>query len=386
MRKVAFYLSLILIFTIPWEDAITLRGVASISRYIGILTAAIWLISLFFTGKIRKPTTYHLLVILFMLWNFASLIWTVALTETLQEILTYVQLIILIWIIWDLYTSIESVYRAMNAFIFGAYVAIFATINNYIHGHEIEVYSGGRYAGVGNAVDLALILTIGLPIAWYLAISSHQSKKLLIKIINFAYIPLALFSILLTGTRMAIFAVIPAVVYVLSTFNRAKPILKITSVVAVIGSMFIVEPLIPRSTLDRLQTAFSSISAGDLGGRIPLWQQSLAYFSASPIIGIGSGALNSSIMLGTVAHNTFISVLTELGIFGFILFIFILFYVLYAAIIQKNDLSKLWISVLSIWVIGVSTLTWEYRKVTWLILTLIIVSNTYSHKKYIAVI
>jgi hypothetical protein len=63
-------------------------------------------------------------------------------------------------IISDLYTTSNALNQAMQAYILGAYFAIISTINNYILGREITLYSGGRFAGVGNAVELALILTL----------------------------------------------------------------------------------------------------------------------------------------------------------------------------------------------------------------------------------
>jgi O-antigen ligase len=374
MRKLAFILSLLLIFTIPWEDAVTIAGLYSITRYIGIVAAAAWIVSVLLNRKVRKPHSFHILAILFILWNVASVIWSIALDETIAQIKTYAQLIILILLIWDLYTTSKDLKNAMQAYILGAYVAIFATINNYILGREIKLYSGGRYAGVGNAVDLALILTLGIPIAWYLATSSeNQNIKKILRLINLAYIPAGLFAILLTGTRMAIFAVIPAFVYIVVTSNRLKFSQRLLIFGSLICSFWFIQPYIPSSVIARLGTTSISIATGDLGGRVNLWLQSILYFYDNPIIGIGSGAISSPFVVGVLAHNTFLSVLTELGLIGFILFMSMLVVTLKQAIKQNKNYATLWVTILAIWAIGVFTLTWEYRKVTWLILTLIIV-------------
>jgi len=381
MRKLAFILSIFLIFTIPWEDAVTFAGSASITRYFGIITSIVWLVSVLFSGKLRRPHIFHLLAILFIVWNIASIFWTLALDETIQQIKTYLQLFVLIWIIWDLYNTLKALNNAMQAYILGAYVAIISTIHNYVIGREIKLYSGGRYAGTGNAVDLALILTLGIPIAWHLATSiDNQHKNKILRLINFAYLPAALVAILLTGTRMAIFAVIPAFVYVLGTSSRLKPTLRLPSLVALVGAMFWLEPLIPRSTFERLGTAGASIIAGDLGGRVNIWLQSLTFFYDHPIFGIGSGALSSNYGVGALAHNTFLSVLTEVGLLGFILFMCVLAVTIHQSIKQEKNYAFLWIAILTIWSIGVFTLTWEYRKATWLILTLIIVGANIKNK------
>jgi O-antigen ligase len=325
MRKLAFYLSLILIFTIPWEDAVSIVGVSSVTRYIGIFTSAVWLVAVLFSRKVRKPHIFHLFFLFFVMWSVASLIWTYALDESIQQIKTYVQMFIFIYIIWDLYITLKALNQALQVYIFGSYILILTTIINYAIGREISLYSGGRYAGVGNAVELALILTLGLPIAWHLATSpDNQNKYKILRLLNFVYIPAALFAILLTGTRMALFAVIPAFAYILGTSRRLKPILRYSSLVFFVGAMFWIEPLIPKSIIERLGTTGASIITGDLGGRINLWLQSISFFYSQPVIGIGSGALSSIFVMGAMAHNTFLSVLTEGGLIGFILFISIL--------------------------------------------------------------
>jgi O-antigen ligase len=381
MRKLAFILSLILIFTIPWEDAFSIVGVSSVTRYIGIVTSIIWLVSALLRKKVRKPHIFHLFVLLFILWNITSLFWTLAVDESIQQVKTYIQLFIFMYIIWDLYLTLKAVNSALQVFVAGCYVLIITTVFNYSLGREIGLYSGGRFAGVGNADELALILTLGLPIAWHLATSSdNQNNNKILRLLNFAYIPGALFAILLTGTRTALFAVIPAFVYILGTSRRLKPILRFSSLVVFVGAMFWLEPLIPRSIIERLGTTGASIMTGDLGGRVNLWLQSLSLFYIHPVLGVGGGALSSIYVMGAMAHNTFLSVLTEIGLIGFILFSCILVVTILQAINQEKAYAILWATIIAIWTIGVFTLTWEYRKVTWLILTLIVVSAKLPNK------
>jgi O-antigen ligase len=379
MRKLAFSLSLVLIFSIPWEDAITIGGINSLTRYLGIFVTAIWLISIISSKSLRRPSFFHVLFFLFVLWNAASLFWTVAYDVSLQEVNTYIQLLVLSLIIWDLYSSSEALYKGLQVFTLGCYVLIVTTIIDYALGIEIGLYSGGRYAGVGNAVDLALVLTLGIPISWHLAISQKINNKFL-TFFNFMYLPCALFAIVLTGTRMAIIAVLPALIFIIGTLRQLKLYIRLSSFFVLVGAMVWLEPLIPRSTLGRLGTVFSSISAGDLGGRVELWRQSLSYWIDHPIIGIGSGAIKSPLILNTVAHNTFISVLTELGMIGLLIFLCILFLIIRVALRQAKEYTILWITVLGVWTTGVFTLTWEYKKATWLLFIMIVISGNIFKK------
>jgi O-antigen ligase len=290
---------------------------------------------------------------------------------TEQQIKTYVQLAILAWILWDLYTTPKALRMALEAYILGAYVTIASTILNYLAGQQVSA-SEVRYAGIHvNANDLALILALGLPIAWHLAVSAAKAEKTgLFTLLNYAYVPAALFAIILTATRTAFFAAAPAILYMVGTANRLKLFHRVLILAALVG----IFPFTPQSSIERLATIGSSLSTGDLGGRGRLWQASIAAFSKHPFLGVGSGALQTPTLLPGVAHNTFLSVSAELGLIGLSFFVIMLAIVVYQAANQPKSLSWLWLTVLTIWFIGAFTLTWEYRKVTWLLLSLIVIS------------
>jgi O-antigen ligase len=79
--------------------------------------------------------------------------------------------------------------------------------------------------------------------------------------------------------------------------------------------------------------------------------------------------------MGKVAHNSFISVLVEVGLVGFVIFGIILMIAFFTAWKLPRWDSFFWLTVLMVWTIGASTLTWEFRKTTWLFLSLIIANS-----------
>ena len=146
-------------------------------------------------------------------------------------------------------------------------------------------------------------------------------------------------------------------------------------VVVLIGAVLGVVTLIPQATLQRLSTVGTSITTGDIGGRAAIWKESLGLFADRPFTGVGSGAHErAAVKTSKVAHNVFISVLVELGIIGLGLFLAILVVVLFGAVNQPRWHSRLWLTMLATWGLGVATLTWEYRKPTWLVLSFAVCS------------
>jgi O-antigen ligase len=382
MRTAALWLSFVLVFTIPWEDAINVAGLGTLTRVIGMLVGAVWLISVVLEGKFRKPHPSHMFMFLFVLWNIVSLFWSIGVKETEQQIETYIQLAFLAWILWDLYLTPKAQRMALEAYILGAYVTIGSTIFNYFTGQTIDAYEQ-RYAGANvNANDLAITIALALPVAWYLIVSATEQKKSnLLALINYAYVPAALFSIILTSSRTALFAVIPAIVYIVWSTNFLKPFHRTLIYATLVVILLTALPFMPQPNLQRFATTWTSISTGDLGGRGELWDTSIAVFLDHPLLGVGSGSLKTA-LLGAVAHNTFLSVLAELGLIGFTFFVLMLAIVGVHAAGQPKRSSMLWLTVLAIWAVGAFALTWEYRKPTWFFLSQIVISASLFRSGY----
>ena len=88
MRSIPFYLSLALIFTIPWENAVTVGALGTLARVTGMVTVTIWLGSALLERRFRRPHLFHAAVCIFGLWNILSLYWTADQVWTSQRIAT----------------------------------------------------------------------------------------------------------------------------------------------------------------------------------------------------------------------------------------------------------------------------------------------------------
>lgn len=379
MRKITFWLAVILVFIVPWEDSISLTTMGSLARLIGLVVAAFWAGTMLVEGRFRKPHLFHILVLMFFLWNFIGLFWSPDTESTVQRIKTYSQIFLLILIYWEIFQKPEELMTGLQAYVFGAYVLIASTIYNYIKG-VVSVAYEGRYSATGvNAVELALILIIGLPIAMQMFFASGGGwKGTILKLINLAYMPLSIFAIVLTGSRTSLIAVIPFGIYFIVT-QQIKFDRKILVFGILLVSLLVLLPFIPQSVISRLGTLGASIEAGDLGGRVELWRQALLVFSNHPILGLGGGTLDLAI--GSAAHNTFVSVAAETGFIGFILFFTMLAVVFFQAMNVPNGNSGLWVAIFLTWVIGVCSLSWEFRKLTWLFLNFIVIEGSFVYEQ-----
>jgi len=382
VRKITYMSSLVLIFFIPWEDSISTSGLGSLARIMGIVLAGLWFGTILIEGKFRKPQLFHVLVLLFFLWNFVTLFWSSDAESTLQRIKTYGQLFLLLLIYWDLFQKPEDLVSGLQAYVFGAYILVASTIYNYASGNVAVQYEG-RYSATGvNANDVALVLILGLPIALPIVmqlffVASRNITGTILRAINLLYVPLCIFSFVLTGSRTSIIAIIPFGIFVIGT-QRIKVEQKLLIFVILLVSLLALLPFIPQSVINRLGTIGSSISGVDLGGRVTMWRRSIAVLAQHPIFGVGSGAIDHTI--GGAVHNTFISVVTETGFIGLILFLSILGLVVYRMALLPGRISPLWFAIFLTWLIGAVSLSWEFRKITWIILSFIIIASSFGEE------
>jgi O-antigen ligase len=222
-------------------------------------------------------------------------------------------------------------------------------------------------------------LILGLPIAMQLLfVAQRNIQGILLQAINLLYIPLSIFSSILTGSRTSLIAVIPFVFFIIGT-HRIKVERKTIIFVILLVSLLALLPFIPQSVINRLGTIGNSIGGADLGGRVNLWWKGIAVLAHHPFLGVGSGAINSTI--GGAVHNTFISVVTETGFIGFVLFVSILGLVVYRMVRMPRGISGLWWTIFITWTIGVLSLSWEFRKITWILLSFIIIESSFGEQR-----
>lgn len=378
MRAIVFALSLVLIFILPWEGAVNIPGLgtegsSTLTRLLGLGVGALWLLTVVFTGRFRKPGLFHMVLLLFVLWNAASVFWSVDPDNTFAYVGTWAQLFMLTLILWDLFDTKVAILAGLQAYVLGAYIALGSAVSNFLGGNAYYTHYERYSAGDTNPDGFGFILALGIPVAWYLASSESTTKwGKLFKVINYAYIPAAFLGIALSGTRTAMIAAIPGMAFGLASITRLSLWAKVTIFLFLASAALLLQPYVqPLKSFQRLGTTSAEITEGDLNNRTNNWREGMDSFEEHPLFGVGGNMYRSINSLGKVAHSSYLSILVELGLIGFALFGTILaIAVVHAWGLPKWD-SIFWLTILLVWAIGASTLTWEYRKTTWLFLSLL---------------
>ena len=390
LGKLAFASLWLLTFAIPWEDAITIPGFGTSVRLIGVVTLLLGLMAILERGTLKRPVAGHFMMALFVISAAMSYLWSLYPEGTLTQTVTYIQLFALVWLIWELCPGIREHKQLMQAYVLGTFVSGTDTIYRFL-AHQEAAYQ--RYAGSGlDANDLGLIMALSIPVSYHLLI---QEKGRMVWVYRLQII-LAVTTILLTASRGATLACLVALAIVPLTHTRLtarKRIALFLTLSLLISGVLL---LVPASSWERLSTVPSEVEHGTLTGRTIIWKAGWQIFREHPFVGIGSNAfrlivsrvLEEPIRLDNLespappAHNTFLSVLVEQGVIGFAVFCAMLAVLGFSLMAMPPFPQRLWVVVLAVWAVGVSSLTWEMRKPTWFFFGLLIAQcGTRLHKR-----
>lgn len=368
MTRLTFWLLAGFVFTVPW-DVVQFSGGSALSRLVGLATMGAAALTVVARGRFRKINLIVALAAAFTGWAALSLVWTISYPDTLQRVITYVQLLGSVWVVNEIAKNHEDQQWLLVAFILGEFVPLFLLLKNFNSG--VQTYAlRDRYTATGfNADDIGLTLVIGIPIAWHL-IQSFRGPVRVVAATFFALAPLA---ILLTGTRGAFLAGVIAISIVPLTLPRQSPraLLLIGVLLAVIAGATSV--LVPPRTWGRILSIKSEVlGGGSMTGRADIWKAGITVFPEYAVLGAGAGAYGPAVgpvngNFRTAPHNMPLGVLVEQGVIGFVLFAALLTACAVVIVRMPSADRKLWAVLMLCWMVGVMSLNWEYRKVTWLL-------------------
>lgn len=378
MRKQAYWLTIAFIFTVPWEAAIRVGAGSRGSRLVGLLAAGVWAISVLLRGRVRRLDPFVKAYFLFLLWNGLTLLWSIAPGTSFGGFVTYTQIFGMILILWDLFETERQVEGALQAFIFGAYISCASIFVNWVTAPPPNSPEHNRINALGFETDgIALIAALAIPAAWYLATgpSSVDRKKLVIAI-NFAYLPVAVFSIILTGTRGAAIASVPTLVFILWSLRRSSSRRRFTAWtmlgLGVLGVMLFAPP----EMIQRIGGSVTDVLEGDnLSGRRDIWADSLETFADHPLAGVGLDSHRASSAYDKEAHNTVLSILVESGLIGFVLFGYIAIALLTRLLQLDGWQAWYWRTQVAVIAIGAMSLSLEDSKTIWIMSTLAVATT-----------
>jgi len=373
MSKAAFWSLWCFVFVLPWDVLTNLPVVGSIPRLVGLAASAVGVLYILARWRVRPLSWFHVFAVLFVLWAGATSLWSVDPEATQTVFLTYLQLLVLVWLISEIAWSPARQRALFQAYVLGAGVAAVLTIHDYLSGVFALDTVAGRFAALNqDPNDLGLTFALGLPMAWYVSLSQARGAWLWC-----LYLPLAITAILLTGSRGAVLTGLVGLSIIPWTLRRMRLRTKVALYALAAGSLVLASYLVPNASLARIASTRADIEAGYFGGRGPVWLAGLEVAREHPLVGVGAGgypeAVEPTIGQEMVAHNVLLSILVEDGTVGFLLFVAMLVALLTPLRHLPALHRRLSIVLLLTLAVGTMALSWDHRKQFWFVLGMVAV-------------
>lgn len=376
MRRVALGLLALLVFSIPFDNGVSIPGVGSVSRMFGLAAFAGGVAALFYRGRvnIRPPSLFIALALLFVLYAMASYFWSAVPSATFSEIVTFGQLFVLSWLVWQYCRTEGETVVLMQAFVLGCFVIIGVALFTFFAAAE----SGFRNVGSLNPNEFAIVTALGIPMAWYLSLRVPSKR---FAWLNSVYPAFAVFGVILSASRGGLLTTVIALAIIpasLPQLSRLRQLLLFAVITTISWAGFMQAPrLYPElnRNLERLSTTSEELTTGDLTSRTVIWEHGIEVFHRAPLIGHGVGTFAHLVAprLGTFkeAHNAFLSVAVGSGLIGFVIFVAMVVTALFAVLRAEPGRRPFFVILFVALFVGMMPTNSDTDKFAWFILALL---------------
>lgn len=356
---------------------------SSIVPLIGLVTLAGYL---FQSKKPQNERTskldvVNLLGLLFVFWVVVSNPSAALIEGDRNWLFTFVQLWILMALSGELLKDPEQQKMTILVFAIASMAsAIFAILEGDI---GEDVMNSARVAGLAtNANQAARYFVVALVFFYYLRTKTEAPLNKLLFLIGIIITFLGVFFTVSRSGILLLFGALGLILILRTQVEQRVGLILLVTIGLIILSVF------SDSIFRIIQGIFPAISEGTdtVGLRYNLWKAGWRMWLNHPVQGVGIGMYNSNLwrymydMTGPTrgsasSHNTFVQVLSETGIIGFIIFMAMLiksFKYLWPSkhIPDKGDedLRNMWFIILMVITVGGLTTTDLANKLLWMVL------------------
>lgn len=374
MRRIAWMLLVLFVFTIPWEYSLVLPApYGNVARIAGLLTLAGAVFAVLQQGRFRTPAFFHWMVLVLYLWWCCTGFWTIDLVTTETKIRGYFQEMMIAWLAWEFVESADDLRMLLRAWLAGSWVLAMLTLSNFASA-EVIATTQVRFAATGqDPNDVARFLNLGLPLA---ALLFRCEKRWPLRWLAFSFLPVGVTAVLLTASRNGLVAAIVALsgsAIVLGSGRVKALALQFMALPATAAGLWL---LIPRGTLERLATIPAELQSGDLNQRINIWSAGWSAFLRAPLCGSGAGTFVAAAHTAPIdtAHNTLLSIAVGGGLCAAFLALAIVAVAARSVVSLRGYLRVALATVMAVWAVTSITATVEESRTTWLLLAVIAVA------------
>lgn len=315
-----------LVLLVPFEELTTFGFSFTLVKVIGAATFICWCFQVILKRQKIKSDIFLLVALLFLAWSSCSLLWTIDMGGGIVAVFTITQLVLLYLMSCNLIDSNEKLRAVMGSYIVGAAVAAILAI---LGVYEADFAIRASVSSMQNPNRFAHALSVGLILAVYLTCTCRGYLRYLYLTSGF----LLFLGVLLSGSRGTWLAVLASIVAAgLSTKSKIFKITLVAILIIVLSFNSVIIGVMPPLIADRISSMADLADRGS--GRLDIWMVGVEMVKENWPTGVGiygfATAYNDYIFKsydeirdrGVMrdAHNSFLCLLAELGLLGFLLF------------------------------------------------------------------
>lgn len=355
----------IFIFALPWENVFVIPGLGTISKLMGIVALGFAALAALLTGRLRHLNRFHVVALLFLMLAGLSVFRSVYADTAVIKFKTYIQLVAVLWIIWELAPDTRRQRGLLTAYVFGSYVGALLTIIV----RPSVAHTTTRFAAEGfDPNDLGMTLALAIPMAWYLGMTYRQP---LLRWACRGYLLIGIVAIGLTGSRGAMVATMFALLIVPLTMARLSAGKKMAAIIMLLAVGAVSVAFIPETSFQRFSSTKEEVEAGTLNGRLQIWTAGVHAFVQQPWLGWGAGSFDRAIVpwfgRPRAPHNSYLCILVEQGVVGFLVWI-TMYLVLFTQVLKLPSMERRFaLILLGTMAVAMLPLGWDDRKPVWFI-------------------
>ena len=379
MQRLTIILLTLYAFSVPWEYSLDWgEPLGNVARILGLLLMLTGVLAVLERREMAKPGAIQWLVLAFYLYFACSYFWTVDALATVEKMRAYFQVMMIVWISWEVANLPRRLNGLLLAFVSGCWVLAILTLLNYTSASAVsaeQLASQVRFVAEGqDPNDVARFLDLGFPLA---VLAFAIEKRWPVRLLAIGYVPAGLTAVLLTASRGGFSAALAALMgsaVLLVVWRPRAAALVFVGLAVTAGALWL---FVPAESLDRLGTIPEQVGAGDLNERLNIWVAGWHAFTQSPWWGYGAGSFTTAAGLapGDTAHNTVMAVLVTGGLAGAAIFSAILVCVGVTVARMSGLLRIAFGTVLVVWFITSMVGSVEENRTTWLLFGMMAVAG-----------
>lgn len=310
---------------------------------------------------------------LYSVWALITSVFSINMEGSMSRFVSFlVPLLVLIYILNTLVTNDKVIRNIMLSFVAGCCIPICIMIYFTMQGVGGELNRMTAFEQDQN--ELSVMLSIA---ASFVFILLKDKNPKIVNLLLVIFICFCFVAILLTGSRTGFIILMAVLLLGLLSLGKKGIIWAIISIFLILPFLL---PYIPESNVERLLQTQEQVAQGDFTGRGYVWQRGLAAFHTQlPIrmlIGVGYDQFqflyNQNYGTFTAPHNTYLAIYVELGIIGFAIFLYILYYVFRKTMqLCRSNRTLVYLGMFLPLIIAMMTLGLQTRRWLWIILFLI---------------